>query len=112
MNWETNCKHYIQYCRRYTGVVELVVSGICRPQQGSSQDHISMPREYVKENGITVKDGDITLLTKDSTRRTLAFKLILDRNEKEKIFDGKFWSSFVYVTKFVPQKSVSANFNG
>jgi len=94
-----------------TGVVELVVSGIRRHQQGSSEDHISMLKDYVEENGIAVNDGDITLLTKDPTKRTLAFKLTVDRDEKEKVFDGKFWPSFVYVRKFIPQKSLSVKIN-
>ena len=51
---------------------------------------------------------EVTLLTKDINKRTLAFKLTVKREEKDKVFDPDFWPSFVYVRKFVPNFKKSA----
>ena len=34
---------------------------------------------------------EVTLLTKDINKRTLAFKLTVKREEKDKVFDPDFW---------------------
>ena len=85
-----------------SGVVDLVVSGIRRNQQGTEEDYCSNLYTYLKDNGID-SSCHITLLTKDDTKRTLAFKVTVLRDEKEKVFRPDFWPSFVYIRRFLPK---------
>ena len=85
-----------------SGVVDMVISGIRRTQGATDEEYIEKLKTYLLDNGIDMTDGKITLLTKDPNKRTLAFKLTVTREQKDKVYDPEFWPSFVYVRKFVP----------
>ena len=86
-----------------SATADIVVSGIHASLDAKDRlvAHLKCPFGK-NDGGIVIEPDDVQQLTKDSNKKTLAFKVTIKIEDKKTVFTDLFWPPKTYVRHFIP----------